>query len=197
MNRDNLILIFRFLLLLFLQAFLLNNINFFGFINPNLYLLFIIVYRLDGNPTLLIVLGFVMGLLLDLLTQGTGGANHCRFDHIFHRSIYGHSWNFPPYRGLVVPTTQASTVRRHVVQINCRTHQFDIRQGKLRPLPKQIPVHVYHRAAIVIESSAVASLLVCVQIHATALCSAVNSLPFIAILSTSAPLSKSSFATFA
>ena len=73
MNRDNLILIFRFLLLLFLQAFLLNNINFFGFINPNFYLLFIIVYRLDGNPTLLIVLGFVMGLLLDLLTQGSGG----------------------------------------------------------------------------------------------------------------------------
>ncbi|MDC3238582.1 rod shape-determining protein MreD, partial [Flavobacteriaceae bacterium] len=27
----------------------------------------------DGNPTLLIVLGFVMGLLLDLLTQGSGG----------------------------------------------------------------------------------------------------------------------------
>tara|TARA_X000000950_G_scaffold286058_1_gene393808 strand:- start:928 stop:1428 length:501 start_codon:yes stop_codon:yes gene_type:complete len=73
MNRDNLILIFRFLLLLFLQAFLLNNINFFGFINPNLYLLFIIVYRLDGNPTLLIVLGFLMGLLLDLLAQGSGG----------------------------------------------------------------------------------------------------------------------------
>ncbi len=73
MNRDNLIFIFRFLLLLFLQAFLLNNINFFGFINPNLYLLFIIVYRLDGNPTLLIVLGFLMGLLLDLLAQGSGG----------------------------------------------------------------------------------------------------------------------------
>jgi rod shape-determining protein MreD len=52
---------------------LLNNINFFGFINPNLYLLFILVYRLDGNPTLLIILGFVMGLLLDLLTQGSGG----------------------------------------------------------------------------------------------------------------------------
>ena len=52
---------------------MLNNINLFGFINPNLYLLFIIVYRLDGNPTLLIIIGFVMGLLLDLLTQGSGG----------------------------------------------------------------------------------------------------------------------------
>ena len=73
MNRDNIISIFQFLLLLLLQAFLLNNINFFGFINPNLYLLFILLYRLDGNTTLLIILGFVMGLLLDLLTQGSGG----------------------------------------------------------------------------------------------------------------------------
>ena len=73
MNRDNILYIFQFFLLLFLQSFLLNNINLFGFINPNLYLLFLIVYRLDGNPTLLIVVGFVMGLLLDLLTQGSGG----------------------------------------------------------------------------------------------------------------------------
>ncbi|MEC9195540.1 MAG: rod shape-determining protein MreD [Bacteroidota bacterium] len=73
MNRDNILHIFQFFLLLFLQSFLLNNINLLGFINPNLYLLFIIIYRLDGNPTLLIIIGFVMGLLLDLLTQGSGG----------------------------------------------------------------------------------------------------------------------------
>ena len=73
MNRDNLISIFQFFLLLFLQSFILNNIDFFGFINPNLYLLFIIVYRLDGNPTLLVILGFALGLLLDLLTLGSGG----------------------------------------------------------------------------------------------------------------------------
>ena len=73
MNSDNILHIFQFFLLLFLQSFLLNNINLFGFINPNLYLLFLIVYRLDGNPTLLIIVGFVMGLLLDLLTQGSGG----------------------------------------------------------------------------------------------------------------------------
>ena len=73
MNRDNLISILQFLLLLLLQSFLLNNINFFGFINPNLYLLFVIVYRLDGNSTYLIILSFTLGLLLDLLTQGSGG----------------------------------------------------------------------------------------------------------------------------
>lgn len=72
MNLDNLISIFQFILLLFLQSFLLNNINLFGFVNPNLYLLFLVVYRFDNNPTLLIVLGFLMGLFLDLLTQGSG-----------------------------------------------------------------------------------------------------------------------------
>ena len=72
MNRNNLLSVLQFIFLLFLQAFLLNNINLFGFINPNLYLLFFIIYRFDSNPTLLIFLGFFMGLLLDLLTQGSG-----------------------------------------------------------------------------------------------------------------------------
>ncbi len=73
MNRDNLISIFQFIFLLFLQSFLLTNINLFGFINPNFYLLFLIMFRLDGNPTIVIILGFLMGLLLDLFTQGSGG----------------------------------------------------------------------------------------------------------------------------
>ena len=73
MNSDNVISVFQFIFLLFLQAFLLNNINLFGFINPNLYLLFIVIFRLNDNSTLLIFLGFLMGLLLDLLTQGSGG----------------------------------------------------------------------------------------------------------------------------
>ena len=73
MIRYNIVLIPQFILLLFVQAFLLSNINFFGFINPNLYLLFFLMYRFDGDRTVLIILGFLMGLLLDLLTQGSGG----------------------------------------------------------------------------------------------------------------------------
>ena len=73
MSRYNIIVILQFILLLFVQAFLLSNINFFGFINPNLYLLFFLMYRFDGDRTALIILGFLMGLLLDLLTQGSGG----------------------------------------------------------------------------------------------------------------------------
>ncbi|MBH45440.1 MAG: rod shape-determining protein MreD [Flavobacteriaceae bacterium] len=73
MSRYNIVLILQFILLLFVQAFLLSNINFFGFINPNLYLLFFLMYRFDGDRTALIILGFLMGLFLDLLTQGSGG----------------------------------------------------------------------------------------------------------------------------
>ena len=73
MSRYNIVLIPQFILLLFVQAFLLSNINFFGFINPNLYLLFFLMYRFDGDRTALIILGFLMGLLLDLLTKGSGG----------------------------------------------------------------------------------------------------------------------------
>ena len=73
MSSDNLIVVFQFFLLLFLQSFLLNNINFFGFINPNLYLLFIVIHRLNSNPTIFILLGFILGLLIDLLNQGSGG----------------------------------------------------------------------------------------------------------------------------
>ena len=87
MNRDNLISILQFLLLLLLQSFLLNNINFFGFINPNLYLLFVIVYRLDGNSTYLIILSFILGILLDLLTQGSGGHTIASLTIAFLRSF--------------------------------------------------------------------------------------------------------------
>ena len=73
MSRYNIVLIPQFILLLFVQAFLLSNINFFGFINPNLYLLLFLMYRFDGDRTALIILGFLMGFLLDLLTQGSGG----------------------------------------------------------------------------------------------------------------------------
>jgi len=73
MNRDNLFSFYRFVLLIFLQSFILSNLNLFGFINPNLYVLFFIIHKFNSDRTLLIFLGFLMGLLVDLLTLGSGG----------------------------------------------------------------------------------------------------------------------------
>ena len=109
MNSNNLLSIFQFILLLFLQVFLLNNINLFGFINPNLYLLFFIVYRFDTNPTLLIFLGFLMGLLLDLLTQGSGAHTIASLTIAFVRPIiiktsFGVNYDIP--MGMIEGTQQ-------------------------------------------------------------------------------------------
>ena len=60
--------------LLVLQVFVFNHINFLGGINPMLYLLFLINYRFDQDQTFFILLGFLLGFSIDLLSQ-TGGAH--------------------------------------------------------------------------------------------------------------------------
>ncbi len=62
----------RFLVLLLVQGLLLNHINFLGYLNPYLYIFFILVYPLTGNKTLLIFLSFLLGLSIDMF-QGSGG----------------------------------------------------------------------------------------------------------------------------
>ena len=109
MNSNNLLSILQFILLLFLQVFLLNNINLFGFINPNLYLLFFIVYRFDTNPTILIFLGFLMGLLVDLLTQGSGAHTIASLTIAFVRPViirtsFGVNYDIP--MGMIEGTQQ-------------------------------------------------------------------------------------------
>jgi len=60
--------------LLLLQVILLNNINLFGYIDPFLYILFVIVYplRKDRGPFLL--LAFLLGLFIDIFLN-SGGTN--------------------------------------------------------------------------------------------------------------------------
>lgn len=64
----------RFVFLILLQVLLLNNINFLGYINPHLYVLFIILYPFNGNQTLLIFLSFLLGLGIDIF-EDSGGIN--------------------------------------------------------------------------------------------------------------------------
>ena len=71
-NSDILINIVRFVVLVFLQVLLLNNVNLAGYINPYLYILFIILYPLDGNKGLLIFLSFLLGLCIDIFEDSGG-----------------------------------------------------------------------------------------------------------------------------
>lgn len=65
---------FRFIFLILLQVLLLNNINFLGYVNPYLYVLFIILYPFNGNQTLFLFLSFLLGLGIDIF-EDSGGIN--------------------------------------------------------------------------------------------------------------------------
>lgn len=71
-NSEILINAFRFIFLVLLQVLVLNHINFLGFVNPYLYILFIIVFPLSGNKSLLIFLSFLLGLSIDIFGDSGG-----------------------------------------------------------------------------------------------------------------------------
>ena len=71
-NSAILINIVRFITLMLLQVLLLNHINFLGYVNPYLYILFILIFPLDGNRSLLIFSSFLLGLSIDLFGDSGG-----------------------------------------------------------------------------------------------------------------------------
>ncbi|APG61070.1 rod shape-determining protein MreD [Christiangramia salexigens] len=66
--------ILRFVFLVFLQVLVLNNINFAGYINPYLYVLFILLYPFTGNQSLFLFLSFLLGISIDIF-EDSGGIN--------------------------------------------------------------------------------------------------------------------------
>ncbi len=62
----------RFILLVLLQVLVLNHINFLGYINPYIYILFIILYPVKNNSSLFIFLSFLLGLCVDIFSDSGG-----------------------------------------------------------------------------------------------------------------------------
>ena len=63
---------FRFALLVSLQLFVLNNIQFSGFVNPYLYVLFILLLPFEISGWLLLILGFALGMVIDIASDTIG-----------------------------------------------------------------------------------------------------------------------------
>lgn len=72
MNKDLFINIIRFVFLVLLQVFVLNNIHFGGFLNPYLYVLFILLLPLDTPKWLLLLLAFLLGFFVDIFMHTIG-----------------------------------------------------------------------------------------------------------------------------
>ncbi|WP_396209171.1 rod shape-determining protein MreD [Flavobacterium sp.] len=62
----------RFIVFLSLQVLIFNNINLFGYINPYPYILFIILYPVNSNKSVLLLGSFFLGLFLDMFCNSGG-----------------------------------------------------------------------------------------------------------------------------
>ncbi|WP_348824321.1 rod shape-determining protein MreD [Flavobacterium aestuarii] len=72
MNSTLLVNIFRFVLLLALQILVFNNMNFGGYVSAFPYILFIILYPVNGNKFNLLIASFFLGLIMDLFCNSGG-----------------------------------------------------------------------------------------------------------------------------
>ncbi|MGO4817843.1 rod shape-determining protein MreD [Flavobacterium sp. W22_SRS_FP1] len=72
MNSTLLVNISRFILLLTIQIVIFSNMNFLGYIIPLPYILFIILYPVNGNRSGLLLASFLLGLTMDFFSNSGG-----------------------------------------------------------------------------------------------------------------------------
>jgi rod shape-determining protein MreD len=65
---------FQFVVLILLQVLILDHVHFLGYINPYLYVAFIIFLPLKTNSVYVLILSFILGLSIDIF-KDTGGVH--------------------------------------------------------------------------------------------------------------------------
>lgn len=80
--------IMRFIILVLVQALILNHVNFLGYINPYIYVLFILFLPMRLSQWQIIFLSFLLGLSIDFF-EDSGGihAAACLFAGYFRPAI--------------------------------------------------------------------------------------------------------------
>ena len=69
MNNTVIINIFRFVLLVLTQVLIFNNLNFLGFINPMVYVIFFYWYPIKVNRAVFMLTAFLLGLTIDIFSD--------------------------------------------------------------------------------------------------------------------------------
>ncbi|NPA37151.1 MAG: rod shape-determining protein MreD [Chlorobi bacterium] len=64
--------IFIYFILVFLQVLVFNNIQFSGYVNPYVYILFIFMLPFETPGYLLLLLAFILGLTIDIFSNTPG-----------------------------------------------------------------------------------------------------------------------------
>ncbi|MBP2832577.1 rod shape-determining protein MreD [Aquimarina sp. U1-2] len=99
MNRDALLHVGRFVILILVQVFVLNHINFMGDLNPYIYIIFILLAPININKSLFLFVSFILGLTMDMF--GDSGGVHAAacliiafFRPVALRTVFGLSYEF-------------------------------------------------------------------------------------------------------
>lgn len=74
LSRNKLVQILVMLILVLLQVVIFSNINYLGYANPFIYILFILLLPLDTNRYLVLFYAFILGACIDIF-EITGGIN--------------------------------------------------------------------------------------------------------------------------
>lgn len=64
--------ILSFIVLILAQVAICNNINFLGYINPYIYIIFIFIFPIRDNTLILLLVSFFLGLMVDLFSDSGG-----------------------------------------------------------------------------------------------------------------------------
>jgi len=68
-NNSTFIIIVRFVLLVLVQTLIFNDLRFFGFINPMVYILFVYWHPIQNNRTMFLIASFLLGLTVDIFSD--------------------------------------------------------------------------------------------------------------------------------
>src|SRR5690606_23070206 len=99
MNNTTVLNTLRFIVLVFFQVTVFNNIHFFGFITPYPYILFILLYPLNVNRHLFLPCSSLLGLVFDIFNTCGGVHTTACISFAFVRQTllkmsFGYSYEF-------------------------------------------------------------------------------------------------------
>jgi len=125
MSSSVIINIFRFVILLLLQVVIFSRLDLFGFLNPYPYILFILLYPVNGSKAGLLVSSFFLGLILDMfLNSGGSHAVACVTLAYFRPTFFKFSFGISYEYQTVKINDRLSPERFSFILISVVTHHF-------------------------------------------------------------------------
>jgi rod shape-determining protein MreD len=104
MNKGPVWYIISFVVIVLLQVMLMNNIQFSGFINPYFYILFIILLQINIPSYLLLILGFILGITIDIFSNTPGIHASATVFIAFLRPFIINSYNLDEKERMMIPS---------------------------------------------------------------------------------------------